>query len=44
MVKGLKAKTYKEWLRSLDLLSTERRRLKDDLIAIYIFFKGASRG
>lgn len=44
VVKGLKGKTYKKWLRSLDLLSIEKRRLRDDLLAIYIFFRGISRG
>lgn len=44
MVKGLKGKTSKEWLRSFNLLSLEKRRLRDDLTAICVFFKGMSRG
>ncbi|KAK4826949.1 hypothetical protein QYF61_012798 [Mycteria americana] len=38
MVKGLKGKTYEEQL------SLEKRRLRGDLIAVYTFLKGGSRG
>ncbi|KAJ7406297.1 hypothetical protein BTVI_65888 [Pitangus sulphuratus] len=44
MVEGLKGKTYKEWLRSLGFFSLKRRRLRDDLVTVYNFFKGVSRG
>ncbi|PKU39890.1 rna-directed dna polymerase from mobile element jockey-like [Limosa lapponica baueri] len=39
MVKGLKGKTSKEWLRSLGLLILEKRKLTGDLIAAYGFLK-----
>jgi len=44
MVKGLKGKSYEEWLRLLGLFSLEKRRLKDNFIAVYIFLKGSSGG
>jgi len=44
MVKGLKGKTYKEWLRSLGLFSLEKRRLRWDLLAVYSFVKAGSGG
>ena len=40
MVKGLKSKTYKEWLRSLGLFSLEQRRLRGDLITACNFLGG----
>ncbi|KAJ7401155.1 hypothetical protein BTVI_98569 [Pitangus sulphuratus] len=38
MVKDLEGKPYGEWLRSLGLFSLEKRRLKEDLNAVYNFF------
>jgi len=43
MVKGYKAKTYKEQLGLLVLFNLEKRRLRGDLTAIYSFLTGGSR-
>ncbi|KAJ7410320.1 hypothetical protein WISP_109173 [Willisornis vidua] len=37
MVKDLEGKPYEEWLRSLDVFSLEKRRLRGDLIEVYSF-------
>jgi len=34
MVKGVQGMTYEEWLRILSLFSSEKRRLRHDLIAV----------
>lgn len=38
VTKGLEEKMYEEQLRSLDLFSLQKRKLRGDLITIYSFF------
>ena len=41
-MKGLEGTSSEEWLRTLDLSSLERRRLKGDLIVLYSFLRRGS--
>lgn len=44
MVKALDGKMYEEWLRSLGLVSLEKRRLRVDLIVVFNSLIRRSRG
>lgn len=44
MMKVLKGKTYVEWLRSLELFSLEKRKLRGDLMMACSFLMSGSRG
>jgi hypothetical protein len=43
-VSGLKSQTYVEWLRELDLLSLEDRRLEADMVQVYTILSDIESG
>ena len=44
MIQGIRNLTYRERLKSLNLHSLERRRIRGDLIEVYKWVKGFNKG